>query len=126
MVAPPLGFGTPNMFLKSRLNYVKKAIRKWRLTESLQESKELANAKARIEELVQLDESRTLSESELLIKRGCKQKICELERFAKLDLQQKAKIRWVQDGDENTRFFHGTIKSKNRKNRIHGLNINGP
>lgn len=49
----------------------------------------------------------------------------ELEWFVKLDLQQKAKIKWVIDGDENSRFFHGSLKHKKRKNRIHGLNING-
>ena len=29
------------------------------------------------------------------------------------------------DGDENSHFFHGALKSKNRKNRLHGLIING-
>lgn len=29
------------------------------------------------------------------------------------------------DGDENSRFFHGSLKHKNRKNKIRGLNING-
>lgn len=28
------------------------------------------------------------------------------------------------DGDENSHFFHGAVKSKNRKNRLHGLSIN--
>lgn len=42
-----------------------------------------------------------------------------------MDLQQKAKVKWLIDGDENTAFFDGSIKSKNRKNRLHGLTING-
>nr|KAJ0192459.1 hypothetical protein LSAT_V11C800437420 [Lactuca sativa] len=29
-----------------------------------------------------------------------------------------------QMGDENTRLFHGYVNNKQRKNRIHGLNIN--
>lgn len=52
-------------------------------------------------------------------------KIIELEKFAKLDLQQKAKIKWLRDGDENTHYFHGMLKNKCRKSRIHGLTIHG-
>ncbi|KAI3501185.1 hypothetical protein L1887_29047 [Cichorium endivia] len=57
--------------------------------------------------------------------RNNKVKIIELEKFAKLDLQQKAKIKWLRDGDENTRYFHGVLKNKCRKSRIHGLTIDG-
>ncbi|KAL7613388.1 hypothetical protein Lser_V15G07136 [Lactuca serriola] len=42
-----------------------------------------------------------------------------------MDLQQKAKVKWLTDGDENTTFFHCSVKRKNRKNQIHGLHING-
>lgn len=35
------------------------------------------------------------------------------------------KIKWLVDCAENTAFFHATIKFKNRKNRIHGLVIDG-
>ncbi|KAL4592501.1 hypothetical protein LXL04_005499 [Taraxacum kok-saghyz] len=54
-----------------------------------------------------------------------KQKILELDRIVKMDLKQKARIKWVIDGDENSRFFHGMVNNKARRNMIHGLNING-
>ena len=31
---------------------------------------------------------------------------------------------WLKDRDENTRFFHGIVNNKRRKNRLHGLAIN--
>lgn len=34
------------------------------------------------------------------------------------------KIKWISDGDENFCFFQGSLKHKNRKNRIHGLTTN--
>jgi len=29
------------------------------------------------------------------------------------------------DGDENSRFFHGFVNNRNKKNHLHGLTING-
>ncbi|XP_071713312.1 uncharacterized protein [Rutidosis leptorrhynchoides] len=40
-------------------------------------------------------------------------------------LRQKARIRWVLEGDENLEFFHSSIKRKYSKCNIRGLNING-
>ncbi|XP_071705294.1 uncharacterized protein [Rutidosis leptorrhynchoides] len=40
-------------------------------------------------------------------------------------LKQKARVRWVLEGDENTRYFHSIIKRGYNKNNIRGLTING-
>lgn len=55
----------------------------------------------------------------------CLSRIVDLERVAVMDLKQKAKIKWVVDGDENTSFFHGFVNNQNRRNKIHGLLVNG-
>nr|KAJ0216241.1 hypothetical protein LSAT_V11C300125010 [Lactuca sativa] len=46
-----------------------------------------------------------------------------MERFMTCDIKQRAKIKWVIDGDENSSFFHGFVNNKKRKNRIAGLLI---
>ena len=33
-------------------------------------------------------------------------------------LFQRAKIKWIQEGDNNTKFFHSIVKSRGNKNRI--------
>lgn len=33
-------------------------------------------------------------------------------------LRQKARIQWVMEGDENTTFFHASIKQKHTNSRI--------
>lgn len=120
-----MGFGSPDMFIKARLKHVKNCIRKWRQVDSNDESKLLLNSKTKVAELESIAEFRALKEDELLERRKCKTKISELEQFSKLDMQQKAKVKWLTDGDENTAFFHGSVKSKNQKNRIHGMYVNG-
>lgn len=56
-------------------------------------------------------ESRPLSVSEIDSKRGAMTQIRLLEQAKKLDLKQKANIKWICDGDENTRFFHGMLRT---------------
>lgn len=51
--------------------------------------------------------------------------IMEIEEAKLRDLQQKAKVKWIKDGDDNTKFFHGSIKQNIRSSRIQGLSVNG-
>lgn len=44
--------------------------------------------------------------------------------MAILHLKQKARVKWVMDRYENTKFFHGSINNNKRKNQIDGLIIN--
>ncbi|XP_071739600.1 uncharacterized protein [Rutidosis leptorrhynchoides] len=40
-------------------------------------------------------------------------------------LKQKARIKWVTDEDENSKYFHSCIKRRQNKNNIRGINSNG-
>lgn len=119
------GFGTADRFLLAKFKHVKQALRNWRMLESLTESGNLEQLKRLVDETEILAESRTLSEIERTTWKENKSKILELEHSLKLDLQQKAKAKWISEGDENSKYFHGIINSKSRKNKIHGLSING-
>lgn len=54
--------------------------------------------------------------------------VMELRRLEQIErdmLKQKSRIRWGIEGDENTKYFHASLKNKFRKSRINGLNCNG-
>lgn len=85
----------------------------------------LKQIKAWVNEIDLIVETHILTDAEISSRRDWKHQICELEHNAKLDLQQKVKVKWISYGDKNTKFFHGMLKNKNRKNRILGINING-
>ncbi|GJU22530.1 RNA-directed DNA polymerase, eukaryota [Tanacetum coccineum] len=45
----------------------------------------------------------------------------DLNRLEASDLAQKARIKWVMEGDENTSFFHATLKKNHRQLAIKGI-----
>ncbi|XP_071728879.1 uncharacterized protein [Rutidosis leptorrhynchoides] len=49
----------------------------------------------------------------------------EKEKSKSQMLKQKARIRWVLEGDENLKFFHSCIRRWYNKSNIRGLLING-
>nr|GEY03425.1 RNA-directed DNA polymerase, eukaryota [Tanacetum cinerariifolium] len=51
--------------------------------------------------------------------------IHKLEREQKDDLIQKSQIKWCVDGDENSKFFHGTINKKRKQLSVRGIKSNG-
>lgn len=40
-------------------------------------------------------------------------------------LQQKARVKWVMEGDKNSSFFHSSVKQKRGRNCIKGLTVDG-
>lgn len=119
------GFGTLDNFLKAKLKYVKGKIRKWKNEDSKKEASSLSFLRNKVIEIERIAESRMLADSKRNLWREDKVKLLEVEHIAKLDLQQKVKIKWLTDGDENSKFFSDTLKNKSGKNKIHGLIANG-
>ncbi|PWA80668.1 RNA-directed DNA polymerase, eukaryota, Reverse transcriptase zinc-binding domain protein [Artemisia annua] len=49
----------------------------------------------------------------------------ELDKREAIDIAQKAMIKWAMEGDENSHFFHATLKKKHRQLSIKGIQKNG-
>lgn len=119
------GYGTADAFLAAKLRHVKQKIRLWRNNSIQVEKKDSVDLRNLIDSLDKKSVVSPLNESDRLTRNQAMQRLLELERFHALDLKQKARIRWVIDGDENSRFFHGVINNRNRKHKIHGLLVDG-
>ncbi|MCH97275.1 LINE-1 reverse transcriptase like [Trifolium medium] len=57
----------------------------------------------------------------LVDKDGIQQRFWEQLHYKESLLKQKSRMRWVKDGDANTRYFHASIKGRRRKNQIVSL-----
>ncbi|KAI3820444.1 hypothetical protein L1987_07991 [Smallanthus sonchifolius] len=81
--------------------------------------------KARISEIESLAESRSLVSLELEERLGCKQLVAAFDLEKLKDAQQKSRVRWATDGDENSSYFHSKVNANISGNRINGLRFNG-
>ncbi|GJT45696.1 putative RNA-directed DNA polymerase, eukaryota, reverse transcriptase zinc-binding domain protein [Tanacetum coccineum] len=59
-----------------------------------------------------------LDETDISNRLSLLRKIEDLEHIKRLDLMQKAKVRWAIEGDENLKFFHGIVNNKLSRSRI--------
>ncbi|KAJ0475516.1 putative RNA-directed DNA polymerase [Helianthus annuus] len=117
--------GLPDLALDVKLKWVKRRLKEW-VFDKKSELDSSYNAKLkRLEELETMAEQRNLDQDELEERMGCKTFITESDRLKTMDLQQKSRVRWAKEGDENTRYFHGVINANTSSNRIHGLHIDG-
>ncbi|GJS95327.1 RNA-directed DNA polymerase, eukaryota, reverse transcriptase zinc-binding domain protein [Tanacetum coccineum] len=48
-----------------------------------------------------------------------------IDKFALMDLIQKARVKWDIEGDENTKVFHGLINQKRQNQMIYGVMVDG-
>ncbi|GKD00059.1 hypothetical protein Tco_1170333 [Tanacetum coccineum] len=46
------------------------------------------------------------------------QEIKKIDKFASMDIIQKAHVKWDIEGDENSKFFHGLINQKRRNQKL--------
>lgn len=99
--------GTLDFVLNRKLKKLKEDIRKWRRWKN----EELLSEQKELDLLIQMLEDKAtnvpLSSQEQQQILEAKKKLLQLENSIKLDLRQKARIKWMEDGDKNTNFFHG-------------------
>lgn len=49
----------------------------------------------------------------------------QFEKKEVMDLQQKAKIKWRIEGDQNSKYYHGILNHKRKQISIKGINKDG-
>lgn len=48
----------------------------------------------------------------------------DLEHLESMELAQKAKVKWLIEGDENSKYFHGILNKKRSQVAIRGILVN--
>ncbi|XP_057443253.1 uncharacterized protein LOC130735183 [Lotus japonicus] len=70
-------------------------------------------------EVVGLSEVESLRSKELL------GDLCKVSKLNESIMCQKARSRWLKEGDRNTKFFHSCVNWRRRTNNLVGLSVNG-
>ncbi|GJV10867.1 hypothetical protein Tco_1352408 [Tanacetum coccineum] len=110
---------------KKKLQDLKKIIRVW-IRES--NAHQVGVKKTILNDLVAIDKNldKGIITDEILSKRmdlNCK--LHELKQMDLKDAVQKAKVNWVIEGDENSKFFHGVINKRRSQLAIRGVFVSG-
>lgn len=109
--------------LKNKLKAIKLVIKQWN-----QERSKGRNRDSITREIADVDLLLSSSARSVDLVTSRENLIRELREFnlrESKDLQQKAKVKWATEGDENSKFFHAIINAKRKSSRINGVKHNG-
>jgi hypothetical protein len=115
----------PFIDLQQRLKSTARVLTRWsqRRIGNVKEQILLAN-----EVIRQLDmamDQRNLNEDEFWLRAQLKKKVLGLASLERTIARQRSRIRWLQEGDANTSFFHVHASIRRRRNHIFSLRSGG-
>lgn len=111
--------------LMEKLKVMKTNLKKWNLEVFGDVNRKKKKAADILNELEKKAEVSDLGEEELKQRREYGAEFWKRAKQAESLACQKAKIKWVKEGDANTKFFHAMINFRRKTNSLTGLNING-
>lgn len=110
---------------KYKLQHLRRKLRGWSFNLQGEKKRLKVSLLAKIDHFELLNESNSLSSSDFAEWEQCKIALHNLYHQEESHWQQRAKLKWFLEGDQNTKFFHLTATQRQRKNTILSLEING-
>ncbi|GJR07402.1 RNA-directed DNA polymerase, eukaryota [Tanacetum coccineum] len=110
-------------FLK-KLKYTKEKIREWIKVKKDSSNNYKKTLKA---DLVKIDSLLNKGEgnSDILNKRiTVSKELQDIDKLESMEVAQKAKIKWVIEGDENSKYYHGILNKNRSQLAIRGILVN--
>ncbi|XP_035845355.1 uncharacterized protein LOC118491582 [Helianthus annuus] len=120
-----VGSGNPDVVFSNKLRFIKNRIKAWRDKMRVKENEEIALARDELEDLELIMEIRDLSEDEEWALSEIKKVINDFDENKARDTKQRSRVKWIKEGDENSKFFHAMVNNRKASNAIHGLSIDG-
>ncbi|XP_071694365.1 uncharacterized protein [Rutidosis leptorrhynchoides] len=108
-----------------RLKNVKMALKSWSFKSFGSLDSKINELKKEAMEWELKAESNTLSDSDRATWLDCRRRWVEKEKVKTNMLKQKAKVKWILDGDENSKFFHASLRWKYNKCNFRGIMVDG-
>ncbi|GJX27009.1 RNA-directed DNA polymerase, eukaryota [Tanacetum coccineum] len=109
--------------LMSKLRFLKKHIREWNKGNMVCRKNAKAQLKKELEVVDSIIDSGQGNEEVIGTRLGIIHQIQKCDSLDSMEMAQKAKIKWVIEGDENYGFFHGIINKRRSIQSIRGVMV---
>ncbi|XP_071705214.1 uncharacterized protein [Rutidosis leptorrhynchoides] len=114
-----------NRDIVAKFRLLKSHLKSWIFNSRSYEAKRLKEIKDKIDELDLIIDSGNASNDDISLLNSLSIERDDISKLINLDFLQKASIKWDVEGDENSKFFHNTLKHKRRCQQIQGVLVNG-
>ncbi|KAJ9565877.1 hypothetical protein OSB04_001843 [Centaurea solstitialis] len=113
----------PDCIFRDKLKNVKLAIKEWRKEKVGDIDSSLRMAKQEVDRWESACDVSSLGEADRLQQLDARRKWLDLEVKSAAMARQKSKVKWIKEGDENSKFFHRVSKFREHKNALASLTI---
>lgn len=115
----------PGIRLHQKLKCLKERLKEWNKSTSGNISQIKEDLFRKIQEIDSKEAEEDLSDLVRNDRSRIKEEFIEIAAHEEIKYRQKARFKWLQEGDDNTKFFHSFANTRNLTNQISALNING-
>ncbi|XP_028054290.1 uncharacterized protein LOC114258520 [Camellia sinensis] len=118
-------FGWAGFVVKTKFLILKSKLKKWNIEVFGNVESKLKVAEAELYSLDFEAEGRDLNDQEVSKRRNLLGEVWRLRKIGKWVWLQKSRLNWALKGDKNTRFFHVMAKTRQCKNMLDCIQVNG-
>lgn len=111
--------------LKEKFKLIKVALKEWHVNHTQNLRGKITALKDRLAELDAKGEGELLSDVECVEMRGIATDIQSLSCLNASICWQQSRVRWLSDGDANSKFFHSLMSSRRRHNALCSISVDG-
>jgi len=119
------GGGWMGFILKEKLKLLKSRLKEWNKAEYGGMEVQITKLKEEIEELDIRGEGSLLDEDEVWSRKEKFSNLWRLLRAKDALVVQRSRVRWLKEGDANTKIFHNCMKARSCSNSVRALYVNG-
>ena len=111
--------------LKEKIKGLKRRLKEWNKTQFGDIQQKLRRIEMELNKLEKEGDDRQLNEQEIKLRKQLQEELWVAAHSNESFLKQKARTRWIKEGDGNSRFFHLIVNWKRRFNMVRGVLADG-
>jgi len=118
-------WGWGDYVLKEKIKLLKERLKVWNREHFGDTSKKVKKIEADLNKLEEDTSDRQLFSQEVLIRKQLQEALWKVAQSHESLLRQKARSRWIKEGDCNSQYFHLMMNANRRNNSLKGMMIDG-